>query len=381
MYAAARVRSAPAVGAPPRAVAGTCAPVRWREDGRSPVVASSSRVVTPAAVYGVTRQQQQRRHRRRRRGGRGGDASITSVVTAAASSSTSASSRQQQQQQQPSLLPPFLVDVVERLRSDPTLTGAIDTAMRTLQIPMSGSFGIGRRRGGVAPDPDRMLLIEMREDWVEKLPLGYNAMEQDDFWARHQDVVAARLVQLINTSGELVVSVAWDSARGELQRNERQHVQNMRRVFTSLGPAFVKLGQGLAARPDLFSPESVDELARLFCAVPPFPTAEAMRVITRELGAPWWEFFVDLGEFPAAAASLGQVYRGTMRAKPGALGSSGEGFLGVRIRAIAERLPHNLHRKRSKLRNVREGLDATPRRKHGGVHRACFMIVVFTVVT
>jgi predicted unusual protein kinase regulating ubiquinone biosynthesis (AarF/ABC1/UbiB family) len=185
----------------------------------------------------------------------------------------------------------------------------MDLAMRTLHIPITGGFGIGRRRGGVTPDPDRMLLIEMREDWVEKLPLGYNAIEQDEFWARHQDIVAARLVQLVNTSGELVLSVAWDSAHGELKCNERQHVQTLRRVFTSLGPAFVKMGQGLASRPDLFSPESVDELARLFCAVPPFPTSEAMRVITRELGAPWWEFFVDLGEYPAAAASLGQVYR------------------------------------------------------------------------
>jgi len=50
-------------------------------------------------------------------------------------------------------------------------------------------------------------------------------------------------VQLVNTSGELVVSVAWDSARGELRRNERSHVQTARRVFTSLGPAFVKMGQ------------------------------------------------------------------------------------------------------------------------------------------
>jgi ubiquinone biosynthesis protein len=60
-------------------------------------------------------------------------------------------------------------------------------------------------------------------------------------------------------------------------------------VLTSLGPAFVKTGQGLASRPDFFSPESIDELTSLFCAVPPFPTSEAMRVISAELGAPWWE--------------------------------------------------------------------------------------------
>lgn len=223
-------------------------------------------------------------------------------------------------------MPPLVVEVVEevveRVRRDPTFATAAELAVRTIQAaPMNG---FGRRRGEMAPDGHRMILVEMREDMAAALPAGYNAKEQDDFWSRHPDVVAARLVQLANTSGELFASMAWDVAGGRFKRNERAHVQNMRRLFTSLGPAFVKLGQGLASRPDIFSSESVDELSGLFCEVPPFPTSEAMRVITRELGVPWWELFVDLGEYPAAAASLGQVYRGTVRAK----GAGGAGLEG-----------------------------------------------------
>ena len=85
----------------------------------------------------------------------------------------------------------------------------------------------------------------------------YNAIEQDDFWGRHQDIVAARLVQLIDICGETALKMSWDSAQGTLRANEREHVRDLRRVLTALGPAFIKLGQGLSARPDILSKESM----------------------------------------------------------------------------------------------------------------------------
>jgi len=113
------------------------------------------------------------------------------------------------------------------------------------------ALGVGRRRGVQTTDPDRMLLIEMRADFSAKLPLGYNAIEQDDFWAKHPDIVAARLVQLVNTSSELIASVSWDIARGgseQLKRNERTHVQALRRVLTSLAGPHGNLTKELSLR-------------------------------------------------------------------------------------------------------------------------------------
>src|SRR5262249_56074989 len=42
-----------------------------------------------------------------------------------------------------------------------------------------------------------------------------------------------------------------------------EHPQRVRRVFEVLGPTFVKLGQILATRPDLFLPQWIPEFAKL----------------------------------------------------------------------------------------------------------------------
>lgn len=84
--------------------------------------------------------------------------------------------------------------------------------------------------------------------------------------------------------------------------------QRVRRVLEELGPTFVKLGQVMATRVDLISPEWIAELSRLQNAVPAVPFEKIREQLTQDLGADPHEVFDELQETPLAAGSLGQAY-------------------------------------------------------------------------
>ncbi|KAL3892540.1 MAG: hypothetical protein SGPRY_015033, partial [Prymnesium sp.] len=69
----------------------------------------------------------------------------------------------------------------------------------------------------------------------------------------------------------------------------------------------------LSIRADLIAPAYITALTNLQDRVPPFPTAEARRIIEEDFGRPLDQIFSSLSEEPVAAASLGQVYRGVLR--------------------------------------------------------------------
>lgn len=84
--------------------------------------------------------------------------------------------------------------------------------------------------------------------------------------------------------------------------------QRVRHALEDLGPTFVKLGQILATRVDLFGPEWIAELSRLQNAVPAVPFEQIAAQLEEDLGRPPHEVFRNLSEEPLAAASLGQAY-------------------------------------------------------------------------
>jgi ubiquinone biosynthesis protein len=79
-------------------------------------------------------------------------------------------------------------------------------------------------------------------------------------------------------------------------------------ALQKLGPAYIKLGQMLATRPDIVGAEMAQALEHLQDRLPPFSEAEARAEIARAFGKPVEVLFSSFGA-PLAAASIAQVHR------------------------------------------------------------------------
>ena len=88
--------------------------------------------------------------------------------------------------------------------------------------------------------------------------------------------------------------------------------KQVRETIGKLSPAFIKLAQALASRPDLVDERIAKELQRLQDDMPFFPNKEAFKFIRQELGANPEKIFSEISAEPVAAASLGQVYKATL---------------------------------------------------------------------
>jgi ubiquinone biosynthesis protein len=98
----------------------------------------------------------------------------------------------------------------------------------------------------------------------------------------------------------------WDHA-ADLARLEPP-VQ-VRLALEELGPAFVKLGQVLAGRADLFGPEWIAEFEKLHSHVPAVPLATLRPQLAEDLGGEPETVFARFDPEPLAAASIAQVHR------------------------------------------------------------------------
>lgn len=124
-----------------------------------------------------------------------------------------------------------------------------------------------------------------------------------------------RYAELIRIAGRhglipFTLSTATDSAA---VAERRRQGRALRAALQDAGGAFVKLGQLLSTRPDVLPVEITDALASLQQRVAPAPYEEIEPVLERALGGPVAATFSHLETVPLAAASIGQVYAGTLR--------------------------------------------------------------------
>ena len=88
--------------------------------------------------------------------------------------------------------------------------------------------------------------------------------------------------------------------------------KRVRRALEEMGPTFVKLGQILATRSDLFAPQWIKEFEKLQDRAQPVPFAEIQDQLLEDMGALPSEVFAEFFEAPIAAASIGQVHKATL---------------------------------------------------------------------
>ena len=151
-------------------------------------------------------------------------------------------------------------------------------------------------------------------------PTGrYDPASARAYYAARPWTVARRVFESLAPASGLGLSLLVDYLRGPatLEANARVRAEQLVSALTAMGPTYIKVGQALSIRADLISPPYIAALTGLQDRVPAFPTEEAKAILAAEWGlrdaSAVDGLFSSLSAQPVAAASLGQVYKGTLR--------------------------------------------------------------------
>lgn len=118
--------------------------------------------------------------------------------------------------------------------------------------------------------------------------------------------------------GEFLVRIKLPIRRIKHSDPSAQHQRYLstprrfRLAFEELGPTFIKLGQILATRADVFGEEWTEEFAHLQNNTHPLPIADIRDIIQAQLSQPLDTIFSHIEAQPIGSASIAQVHRATL---------------------------------------------------------------------
>ncbi|BAZ90749.1 ABC-1 domain-containing protein [Raphidiopsis curvata NIES-932] len=140
----------------------------------------------------------------------------------------------------------------------------------------------------------------------------YNPEAIASYYRYRPWLALVRLLRILFSFAVFIFSLKWDEWRNQVEQNRGKRATQLRKLLTNLGPTFIKVGQALSTRPDLIRKDFLEELVKLQDQLPPFDHDIALSIIETDLNRSIDEIFTKLSPQPVAAASLGQVYRGTL---------------------------------------------------------------------
>ncbi len=116
-------------------------------------------------------------------------------------------------------------------------------------------------------------------------------------------VLRLKLPRLLEQAGH---KVAWPDNPTEAGADAPVRA---RHVLEKLGPTFIKLGQVLSTRVDVFPPDWIAEFEKLQHRVPALPFSQLEAQLVEDLGRPLNEIFSEIDPEPIGSASIAQVHK------------------------------------------------------------------------
>ncbi|NKE45988.1 AarF/ABC1/UbiB kinase family protein [Roseomonas frigidaquae] len=120
-----------------------------------------------------------------------------------------------------------------------------------------------------------------------------------------------RMVRTSGAVGGIAARVAGQRFLG-IKTDKAAHAEDLKQILGGLKGPLMKVAQFLSTVPDALPEEYAQELATLQSNAPPMGWAFVRRRMQGELGPAWQSRFTSFTQEAVAAASLGQVHRGTL---------------------------------------------------------------------
>lgn len=110
-------------------------------------------------------------------------------------------------------------------------------------------------------------------------------------------------------SGRFLVRLCWNKLGRKSRSWQSLFGLSLTELCNALGATFIKIGQILSTRCDLFPPEMIEPLIKLQDQVAPFPFRKVRTIVLAEYGSSLEKVFAEFEEQPISSASVASVYK------------------------------------------------------------------------